>query len=202
MQIVIEPVTNNEGEAAMLRIRQQVFEREMGIPSELLRMPEDARLLHLLARVEPNENPVAALTVIETTGHHQLHQSYGLRFDSGGRVARYTQLAVLKPYRGMNIPLMMMLEAHRRFVAPGQFHFTWLLFDAERAASSSMCRLLAFTPSAQTYRSEYGCSRALVRDERTPRAGQAIRHAEQYLEQSLKLVSPAAPLLSRQTLSV
>jgi hypothetical protein len=53
---------------------------------------------------------------------------YGLRFDPHARVARYTQLVALKPYRGMNMPLRLILEGHRRFVAPGQFDYTWLLW--------------------------------------------------------------------------
>jgi len=40
----------------------------------------------------------------------------------------------------------MIIEGHRRFVASQQIQHTWLLFDAGRAAESTMCKLLAFDP--------------------------------------------------------
>src|SRR5881296_466150 len=132
MSIIIEPVANHDN-AVVQGIRQQVFEYEMGIPLEQLLLPESASAFNLLARVEPDGDPVAALTVLDTSGEDQLHARCGLRFEPGARVARYTQLAVLQPYRGRNLPLAMMLEAHRRFVVPQRFDYTWLLFDAERA---------------------------------------------------------------------
>jgi len=197
MEIMIEPVTNNEDEAAMSRIRQQVFEHEMGIACARLAAPDHSSSFHLLARVAPHGDAVAALSVVDTSGNQQLHESYGLEFPLGVRVARYRQLAVLRSYRGLNIPLMLMLEAHRRFVAPSQFNYTWLLFDAERACSSLMCKWLAFTPGERTFASEYGHSRTLLRDERTPQSEQAIWWTEQYVGQLLKMVSSPNPVLMR-----
>jgi hypothetical protein len=191
MKIKIESVTNKADEATVLQIRRQVFEREMGITLTRPEGFDSSGALHLLARAEPNGDPIAAMSVVDTTGNDELHQSYELKFDPGLRVARYTQLAVLRSYRGMNIPLMLILEGHRQFVLSNQFHYTWLLFDAERAASSLMCRLLAFTPSDCSYLSEYGRSRALVRDERAPGSKQAIQQAQQYLDQFLNAFSPA-----------
>src|SRR5205809_5687546 len=134
MEITIEPVVTSENEVAMLRIRQQVFEHEMGITLTRLAGRGNSAPFHLLAR-DRDGDPAAALSVVDTSGDHELHESYGLKLHVGARVARYTQLAVLKPYRGVNVPLMLMLEAHRRFVTPGQFDYTWLLFDAQRADS-------------------------------------------------------------------
>jgi hypothetical protein len=185
MEIKINPVITSDDEAAIRRIRREVFEREMGLPREMLTLPENARQFHLLARLSSRGQPFAALSVIDTTGDDELHQRYELDFDPSWRVARYTQLAVLAPYRGMNLPLRLMLEAHRQFVTPGRYDYTWLLFDARRAAQSSLCRLLAFTPSARTVLSEYGRSRVLVRDERTARAKQAVREAQMLFERSL-----------------
>jgi hypothetical protein len=96
----------------------------------------------------------------------------------------------------------MMLEAHRRWIGPDQFDYTWLLFDADRAASSAICRLLAFTASVRVFSSEYGRSRALVRVERTPQAEQAIRQAELYLEHSAAPLSLAESMPIRQAVSV
>jgi len=183
MEITIEPVANIENEVAMLRIREQVFEREMGIALARLAPLDLSAAFHLLARVELDGEAIAALSVVDTSEDHELHESYGLRLHAGARVARYTQLAVLRPYRGLNIPLKLMLEAHRRFVVPEQFDYTWLLFDAERAASSLMCKWLAFTPGDRIVTSEYGHSRTLLRDERAPQSEQAIWLTEEYVGQ-------------------
>jgi hypothetical protein len=79
--------------------------------------------------------------------------------------ARYTQLAVAPAYRGLNIPMALLREAHVRFVRPGGFDYTWLLFPADRAASSSLCRHLPFGSGARIVSTEYGRSRVLVRNE-------------------------------------
>jgi hypothetical protein len=141
------------------------------------------RVLHLLARNEEGGDPFATLSVVETSEDQDLTDKYGLDFSSGELTARYTQLAVLKSYRGMSIPLMMIMEGHRRFVVPRQIDYTWLLFDAGRAAESSMCRLLSFVPSERVLESEYGSSRALVRHEMSPRSIAANRAAEKFLDQ-------------------
>jgi hypothetical protein len=202
MRIIIKPAIGGEDKTAMLRIRQAVFEQEQGIALARLRECDRTNALHLLAWAEPGGAPVAALSVVDTSGEDELHRSYGLRFDPSARTARYTQLAVLKPYRGMDIPLRMILAAHHQFIIPNQFDYTWLLFDARRAASSSLCRHLAFIPSTHTFPSEYGLSRALVRDEHAPRSERAIRQVERYLEQGLWPVSPTEPQLDPQALSV
>jgi len=197
MEIIIESVTTDENEGAMLRIRLEVFQREMGIEPGRLTVPDSSRSFHLIARAGPVSDAVAALSVVDTSGHHELHEGYGLRFHVRARVARYTQLAVLRPYRGMNIPLMLMLEAHRRFVAPGQFDYTWLLFDAHRAASSLMCKWLGFAPGEGAFESEYGLSRTLLRDERAPQSEQAICRTEQYVEQMLKTYCAPEQMVGR-----
>src|SRR5262249_53023871 len=186
VEIVISSVTNQEEELAVLKIRKQVFEQEMGIAVDPLRGGSQKHALHLLARSEPESEVVAALSVVETTDNYQLHERYGLNFASHVRVARYTQLAVAKPYRGLGIPLILTLEANRRFVAPEQFQYTWLLYKAERAAASSFCQLLEFTPGDRCFQSEYGHSRMLLRNEFTHRSIQAVCRAEQYLQDLLK----------------
>lgn len=183
MEIVIKPATSVEDRDAMFSIRQEVFEREWGIPLEQLQMSDETTALHLLARVKPGGDPVAALSVVDTSDDHHLYERYGLDFATGARTARYTRLAVLGPYRGVDIPVRMILEAHHHFIVPGGFDYTWLLFDARRAASSSLCQLLAFSASERAFASEYGFSRLLVRDESAPQCQQAIRQVERYLAQ-------------------
>jgi len=179
MDIVIEEIVRSEDAAAMFEVWKQVFEHEMGIT-----LPQDSapgNISHWLARLRQSRKPVGTLSVIDTSDQHQLHASLGLGFDPQARTARFTHLAVLKPFRGMNIPLAMMLEAHRRVIVPGQFDYTWLLYDVEKAAGSFLARQLGFTLLPQTFVSEYGCRCPLVRHERTPEAARAIRQAESYL---------------------
>jgi GNAT superfamily N-acetyltransferase len=183
MEIVIKPAISNEERNAMFRIRQEVFEHEWGIALAQLRAYGETAL-HLLALVEPDEYPVAVLTVVDTTGDRQLHESYRLGFAPHARAARYTQLAVLKPYRGMDIPVRMIVEAHHRFIVPGRFDYTWLLFDARHATSSSLCQWLAFSASEQAFVSEYGFSRSLIRDEHALGCKRAIRRVERYFGKS------------------
>ena len=181
MKINVEQVTNDADVDAIMRIREQVFERELGITLAPSVESENGHATYLLARVGPDKEPVGSLCVLDTSDDNELHRSCGLKFDPRTRVARYTHLAVLKPYRGMNIPLAMMIEAHHMMIVPRQFDYTWLLLDIERAGNSFLARRLGFTPLPQTFVSEYGCRCPLVRDERAPYARQVIRQAEQYL---------------------
>jgi hypothetical protein len=193
MRIVIEDVTGTTGETTVQRIRRQVFEREMGLELPKLTMGDDAGVLHLLARTESGGDPAATLSVVDTSGDHDLVDRYGLEFDARARTARYAQLAVLKPYRGMSIPLMMIIEGQRRFVMPRQIQYTWLLFDAGRAATSSMCKLLAFIPGERILESEYGKRRALLRNEMAPESLSANRAAEGFLQQFARFSLSSPP---------
>jgi len=190
MNIVIERIANSEDDAAMLEVWKEVFKGEMGIA-----LPQDyaaSNTSHWLARLEQGREPVGTLSVVNTSDQHQLHDSLGLRFDPQARVARFTHLAVLKPYRGKSIPLAMMLEAHRSMIVPGQFDNTWLLFDVGRAANSFLSRQLGFTLLPQTFVSEYGCRCPLVRNERSQEGRRTIRQAELYLRQHAYRTGPKA----------
>jgi hypothetical protein len=188
MRISTTQVTTPEDTAAMLSIRRAVFEDEMRIKLDPL-PAENGFVTYLLARVGPNQEPVGCVCVLDTTNNPQLHEELGLKFDPQARVARYTHLAVLKPYRGMNIPLAMMLEAHRSVIVPRKFDRTWLLFDVERAAHSFLSRLLGFNLLPQTFDSEYGRRQPLVRDENAPQAQRIIDQAEEYLSQCVTMAA-------------
>jgi len=179
--MIIEMATSKEDMLSMSRIRRQVFEYEMGLTLPALSVPEGLDAAHVIARAELTGEPVAALTVVDTTNEVDLCEQYGLCLDPDARTARYTQLAVSKPYRGMNLPLMLILKAHYHFVAPGKFTHTWLLFDAERAANSSLCARLGFSVSERVFHSQFGITRILVRDERSAFCEQAIWQTQQYL---------------------
>jgi hypothetical protein len=193
VEIIIETVTKGEDESAMRRIRREVFEREMGIRLGHSAAPDEGRMAHLLARVYPGREAVGTLSVVDTSGDEQLHEDHNLGFRPGARAARFTHLAVVSPFRGRHIPVVMMLEAHRRFVAPHGYDFTWLLFDAERAPTSFLTRLLGFAPKEGVFVSEYGRRCPLVRDERAKECARALRTAGQFLGRSGALYALAPP---------
>jgi hypothetical protein len=179
--MIIEMATSKEDMLSMRRIRRHVFEYEMGLALPALIAPGGVAAAHVIARAEAAGAPVAALTVVDTTNETDLLGRYGLCSRPNARTARYTQLAVVKPYRGMNLPLMLILKAHYHFVVPGEFTHTWLLFDAGRAANSSLCAHLGFSAGERVFHSQFGVTRLLVRDERSAFCEQAIRQTQQYL---------------------
>jgi hypothetical protein len=181
MKIVVEPIMDDSHLDAVMRIRHQVFERELGIKLAFSGASDNGHATYLLARAGLDEEPVGCLGVLDTSGDSELHARFGLKFGPRARVARYTHLAVLKPYRGMNVPLALMVKANHSVIVPRQFDYTWLLFDAERAAESFLSKRLSFTPLPETFVSEYGCRCPLVRDESSPHARQAIQQCEEYL---------------------
>lgn len=164
MNISIELIESTAQAVAAVEIRRAVFGRD--VHSRLANpLAESRPALHLLARTEPGSLPIGTLSVVDTSGDTVLHEGFHLPFDSRARVARYTQLAVLRAYRGWHVPLRLILEARARFVEPRRFEFSWLLFDGDRASGSSLCRLLGFQSGAETFQAEYGRVRALIREE-------------------------------------
>lgn len=202
MGILVGAVTDADGESAMRRIRREVFERELGIRRVPPDMSDATAVGHVLARTHPGGEAVGAMTVLHTNGDGKLYAGYNLGFEPGARAARFTHLAVLKPFRGQDIPLMMALEAHRLFVEPGGYDYTWLLFDAERAATSFLSRWLGFTPRPEVFVSEYGHRCPLVRDERAGEAAAALRRAALFLERSEALYAQPTPDSAPSTLVV
>lgn len=131
-----------------------------------------------------NREAVAAVTVLETTGNIELDCRLGLSFSVRERVARYTQLAVLKAHRGINLPVRLIIESRRRFVGPKHIRYTWLMFNAERAKTSVLCNLLGFAASRLRFFTEYGCVRILTRDETSLEAALCDRRAQNWLEEA------------------
>lgn len=162
-RFVIQPATDSCSLMQAAYIREEVFGREWNLQILPIASVGADKSLTLIASSRPELQPVGVVTVVETTDDIALHSRLGLRFPEGARSARYTQLAVLKPYRGLNIPVQLVAEAHRQFVGPRGIDYSWLLFNADRAASSSFCMVLGFTPSPETVNTEYGVSRVLIR---------------------------------------
>ena len=189
MLIKISPVMTQADEEAAWSVKREVFGLEMGIPMANLKLPSAVKVLQLLAREEESGRPVATLALIETSGDAAARARYGLQFRLNSRSVRYTQMSVLKPYRGLQLSLRLILEGHRLFVEPGHFDYSWLVFNAERASSSLLVQLLKFAPSMATVASDMGISRVLVRNEHAPECKAAIRIAEASLH-SLETFPP------------
>jgi GNAT superfamily N-acetyltransferase len=183
MNFVVEVIESSSTLAnAAAEIREEVFKDAWKRIVEGPRFQDAGRHLDLIARVESTGEPVGVMAVVETTGNASLHARFGLPFRVGDTSARYTQLAVLKPYRGMDIPLRLILEAKRRFVNPAGIRYSWLLYDADRASASSfLCRGLGFQAGARTYHSEYGLVRVLARNETWSAASETDLIARDYL---------------------
>ena len=95
-------------------------------------------------------------------------------------------MAVVKPYHGLKLPLYMLLEAHRLYVAPGGFAYTWFSFPSNRAASSTFCRLFHYSTTSRVVEGEQGPCRVLLRREGTADA----RYADMKVRSFLDAVQP------------
>lgn len=162
--LVIETAADAGMAAAVVSLRREVFEREWN--TRVPDLPSSGMAVTFVAVPAGLSRPVAALTVLETTGHDELHGQFALTYPNGARVARYTQLAVLKPYRGLGLPFSLIAESRRRFVVPEGFHYTWLLYDAHRAERSTICHKLVFEVSGKVFNTDHGLCRVLSRTER------------------------------------
>jgi hypothetical protein len=186
MNITIEAATSAAAMGAASYVREQVFGIQCYRRLPRLDTYDPSQNLTLIARVADTNTPIAALSVVDTTGNAALHDALELTFPETGRVARFTQLAVLKVYRGMHIPARMFEEALLKFILPGQFTHTWLLFPADAARSSSFCSDMGFRPSARVFSTEYGRSRVLVRNEQVFAPELVAHYGPQYVNASVR----------------
>jgi acyl carrier protein len=161
--IRIEAVTTNQQWAEMLGVRTQVFTIEHGFSFQALPGPGTKGVWHFLAR--DNQDPIGTLTVVDTTADRQTHQLYRLRVGEKDRVARYAQLAILKPYRKHGIFRMLIESAQSAVIRPNGFSFGWLLYPAAQARSSRLTRFLGFTAETPLLTTEFGSCHVLVRRE-------------------------------------
>lgn len=161
--IRVEAVTRNQQWAEMLGIRTQVFTIERGFSFKLLPGPGESGVWHFLAR--DSHDAVATLSVVDTTRDFQLHQRYRLNFGKNDRVARYAQLAILKPYRKREIFRSLIEAAENVVIRPNKFAVGWLLYPAAQARTSMLIKDLGFTAEAPLLTTEFGKCHVLVRRE-------------------------------------
>lgn len=128
LRFIIEPIATEAQYAQVRAVRKQVFENKLVIKPAPLEFDQPPHALHLVGRLEPGGEPVAALAVLNTTGERAVHARFGLSFRDGARVARFMQPAALKIYRGVHLALL--LESNFGFTAPGRFRYTWLVIGA------------------------------------------------------------------------
>lgn len=159
----IEPVYTNEQWAEVSSIRTQVFSAEYGYSFSPLPGVGEPGVWHLLAR--DNDDAVGALSVMDTTGDQRVHLRNRLSFGEKERVARYAQLAILKPYRKRGIFEMLIETAQRTIIRPHGFTVGWLLYPAARASSCKLTGCLGFTAETPTLATEFGKCHVLVRRE-------------------------------------
>ncbi|MBZ5525863.1 MAG: hypothetical protein LAP21_26875 [Acidobacteriia bacterium] len=161
--IRIEAATTNQQWAEILGIRTQVFTNEYGLSFRPLPGPGERGVWHFLAR--DNEHAIGTLSVVDTTVDQKVHQGYHLKFEESDRVARYAQLAIVKPYRKRGIFEMLIETAQNTVIRPNGFTVGWLLYPAGRAHSCRLTRSLGFTVQMPLLTTEFGSCYALIRRE-------------------------------------
>lgn len=159
----IEAVTTSQQWLEMLGLRTQVFTVEYGFSFQPLPGPGAAGIWHFLAR--DNRDAIGTLSVVDTTGDRRLHHSYRLSFGETDRVARYAQLAILKPYRRRGIFKRLIETALGTVIQPNGFTVGWLLYPAGQARSCVLTQCLGFSAEDPLLTTEFGRCRVLVRRE-------------------------------------
>jgi hypothetical protein len=164
MRFIIEPILTEERFSQAQWVRRQVFEKELDLRPPALEFGTPPQVLHLICRAEPGGLPVAAMSVRDTSGQHSLHNRHGLFFAPGAKVARYTQFAVMKDFRGLHLHLAMLLEANFAFTAPGGYEYSWMVIGA-RERTPSFCRLLGYVAAPELVVGDLGPSWVMLKDE-------------------------------------
>ena len=163
--IRIEPAITSQHWAEMTAIRTQVFTKEYGFSFQSLPGPGEKGVWHFLAR--DNHEAVGTLSVVDTTGDRKVHQLYQLVIGENDRVARYSQLAILKAHRKRGIFKMLTDAAQSAVIRPNGFTVGWLLYPASHARSSVLTENLGFTQQRPLRITEYGSCHVLIRREST-----------------------------------
>jgi acyl carrier protein len=161
--IRIEAATTNQQWVEMSGIRDEVFGIEHGYQVRSLPEPGELGVWHLLARDQ--RHAVGTLSVVDTTGKRRVHRRYRLAFGDHDRVARYAQLAILKPYRKRGIFKMLIEAAQRTVILPNGFGIGWLLYPEAHARSFMLTHVLGFTAEPPLLRTEFGNCHVLIRRE-------------------------------------
>lgn len=175
-----EEATTYRQWAKISEIRDQVFSTENGFAFQPLPAPGEPGVWHFVARDE-NE-AIGTLSIVDTTNDSQLHHRYRLNFDKNDRVARYAQLAILKPYRNRGIFKMLFQMAQSTVIRSQGFNAEWLLYPVEHAQSSVLAQSLGFTVEAPLLKTEFGRCRVLIRRKPAPLQLQRVEESAPTVE--------------------
>ena len=146
IQFTVRPVSTPADQRELSSLHRAVVQREFGgsLPASLLHDPAGS-VMHFIARAGGHDGPVVgSLTVIETSHDAVARRAFDLPVPLGASSAFYTCAAVLPEYRGLCVPVRLLLEARRHFVEPRGIQYTWLLYDADRAHSTRLCRIMKY----------------------------------------------------------
>jgi GNAT superfamily N-acetyltransferase len=182
MNIHINPAETIHQWTTVFKIRTQVFTNEWGFSFDPLPGPGAQGVWHFLAS-DDRGHGIATLSIVDTTLDLDLHQRYHMRFPQDDRVARYAQLAVLRPYRGLGIPEQMIQVSQSHVIHPESFDYGWLLFPAGRTADSQLTKSLDFKAHPAVLTTEFGACQVLIRDETAYRANQPQQGEAQALDE-------------------
>jgi GNAT superfamily N-acetyltransferase len=167
IQFTVRPVSTPADQRELSSLHRAIVQREFGgpPPAAFLHDPA-ASIMHLIARAGGDDGPVVgSLTVVETSHDTLARRAFDLPVPLGASSAFYTCVAVLPEYRGLCVPIRLLLEARRNFVDPRGIQYTWLLYDADRADSTRLCRIMKYRALAGVIHDLGRPCRVLLREE-------------------------------------
>jgi GNAT superfamily N-acetyltransferase len=148
MQFTVRPVSTPADQRELTLLHRAIVQGEFGgsPPAPLLHDPAGS-VMHFIARAGGDDGPaVGSLTVVETSHDEVARRAFSLPVPTGVSSAFYTCVAVVPEYRGLGLPVRLLLEARKGFVEPRRIRYTWLLYDAARAESTRLCRIMNYRP--------------------------------------------------------
>lgn len=140
-QFQFRPVASIAERSEFADLQSRVFPAIAQVPIPLQGLSGER--LSILAYASEESSPVGCLTVVDTSEDLLSRRLYGVP-DSAGSSAFYGDLAVLREYRGLSIPVRLLFEAQRLFVRPRGIQSTWLLYPEGRLDSSRLRRILGY----------------------------------------------------------
>jgi hypothetical protein len=167
MQFTVRPVTTPADQRELTSLHRAILQGEFGgsPPAPFLHDPGGS-VMHFIARAGGDDGPVVgSLTVVETSHDEVARRAFSLPVPTGVSSAFYTCVAVLPEYRGLCVPVRLLLEARMRFVEPRNIRYTWLLYDAARTDSTRLCRILNYRPLPGVVNDLGRPCRVLIREE-------------------------------------
>ena len=168
IQFSIRPVSTPADLRELSSLHRAIVQREFGgspPPAASLHDPAGS-VMHFIARAGGEDGPaVGSLTVVETSHDTLARRAFKLPVPAGASSAFYTCVSVMPEYRGLCVPVRLLFEARRCFVEARGIQYTWLLYDADRAESTRLCRIMKYHPLPGVIHDLGRPCRVLIREE-------------------------------------